>query len=75
MQMIYFTMWDHKRYYLWEYQFEKVLMPDYDEQKAISKVLSDMDNEIENLKMKRDKYKKLKEWMMQELLTWKIRLV
>jgi hypothetical protein len=36
-------------------------MPDYDEQKAISKVLSDMDNEIENLKMKRDKYKKLKE--------------
>jgi hypothetical protein len=34
-----------------------------------------MDNEIENLKMKRDKYKKLKEWMMQELLTWKIRLV
>ena len=48
---------------------------DKNEQKAIAEVLSDMDNEIENLKMKRDKYKKLKEWMMQELLSWKIRLV
>jgi type I restriction enzyme S subunit len=34
---------------------------DKNEQKAIAEVLSDMDNEIENLKMKRDKYKKLKE--------------
>ena len=45
------------------------------EQKAIAEVLSDMDNEIETLKIKRDKYKQVKEWMMQNLLTWKIRLV
>lgn len=54
---------------------ELKLPPTIEEQKAIAEVLSDMDNEIENLKTKRDKYKKLKEWMMQELLTWKIRLV
>ena len=49
--------------------------PKLDKQKAIAEVLSDMDNEIENLKTKRDKYKEIKEWMMQELLTWKTRLV
>lgn len=48
---------------------------DIEEQKAIAEVLSDMDNEIEALKTKRDKYKQIKDWMMQELLTWKIRLV
>jgi hypothetical protein len=36
-------------------------MPNYDEQKAIAKVLYDMDNEIGNLKFKRNKYKKIKE--------------
>ena len=51
------------------------LPPTIEEQKAIAEVLSDMDNEIENLKIKRDKYKQIKEWMMQELLTWKTRLV
>jgi hypothetical protein len=34
-----------------------------------------MDNEIGNLKFKRNKYKKIKEWMMQELLTGRIRLI
>ncbi|MGI8542637.1 MAG: restriction endonuclease subunit S, partial [Aridibacter sp.] len=50
-------------------------VPDYEEQKAIAQILSDMDAEIEALEAKRDKYKAIKQGMMQELLTGKIRLV
>ncbi len=45
-----------------------------EEQKAIAQVLSDMDAEIEALEKKRDKYKAIKQGMMQELLTGKTRL-
>ncbi|MFT7035616.1 MAG: type I restriction enzyme S subunit, partial [Cyclobacteriaceae bacterium] len=45
------------------------------EQKAIAKILSDMDNEIEMLESKKAKYMQIKEGMMQELLTGKTRLV
>lgn len=45
------------------------------EQKAIAAILSDMDNEIEKLEMKLDKYKNIKSGMMEELLTGKRRLV
>ena len=45
------------------------------EQKAIAQVLSDMDEEIKALEEKKVKYQKIKEGMMQELLTGKIRLV
>lgn len=46
-----------------------------DEQKEISTILSDMDNEITSLEKKLSKSKMLKQGMMQELLTGKIRLV
>ena len=46
-----------------------------EEQKAIAQILSDMDAEIELLEEKRDKYKAIKQGMMQELLTGKTRLV
>ncbi|AQQ70755.1 Type I restriction modification DNA specificity domain protein [Limihaloglobus sulfuriphilus] len=45
------------------------------EQNAIARVLNDMDSEIETLEQKRDKYKSIKQGMMQELLTGKTRLV
>lgn len=45
------------------------------EQTAIANILSDMDTEIEALEQKRDKYKAVKQGMMQELLTGRIRLV
>lgn len=45
------------------------------EQKAIAKVIFNMDKEIEALQKKLDKYKKIKEGMMEELLTGKRRLV
>lgn len=44
------------------------------EQSAIAQVLSDMDEEIEKLERKRDKYQQIKKGMMQKLLTGEIRL-
>ena len=54
----------------------KLIYPhNIDEQKSIANILSDMDSEIEALQKKRDKYAAIKEGMMQQLLTGKIRLV
>ena len=46
-----------------------------DEQSAIAQVLSDLDAEIEALKVRCEKTTLLKQGMMQELLTGKTRLV
>lgn len=48
---------------------------DKEEQKDIAEILSDMDEEIAALEAKRAKYEQVKQGMMQELLTGKIRLV
>ena len=45
------------------------------EQTAIATVLSDMDAELAALEARRDKTRALKQGMMQELLTGRIRLV
>lgn len=45
------------------------------EQRAIANVLSSMDTEITNLEQKRNKYIAIKQGMMQNLLTGKIRLI
>jgi type I restriction enzyme S subunit len=50
-------------------------MPSLPEQTAIATVLSDMDTEIDALEARRDKTRALKQGMMQELLTGRIRLV
>ena len=50
-------------------------LPPLAEQQAIAQVLSDMDSEIEQLKKKLSKYQQIKQGMMQELLTGRIRLV
>jgi type I restriction enzyme S subunit len=49
--------------------------PQIQEQTAIATVLSDMDTEIESLESKLAKAREIKQGMMQELLTGKIRLV
>ena len=49
--------------------------PTVAEQQAIAAVLSDMDAEIAALEAKRAKYESIKQGMMQELLTGKVRLV
>lgn len=53
----------------------KIYLPPLEEQQAIAKVLSDMDSEISALEQRRDKTKALKQAMMQELLTGRIRLL
>ncbi|MCK9319696.1 restriction endonuclease subunit S [Methanoculleus sp.] len=45
-----------------------------EEQSAIAEIIFDMDSEIEQLEKEREKYKKIKIGMMQELLTGRIRL-
>ena len=52
-----------------------VKVPSLSEQIAIASVLSDMDAEISALEARRDKTRALKQGMMQELLTGRIRLV
>ena len=53
-----------------------ILLPStIEEQQVIAQILRDMDAEIEALEQKRNKYKAIKQGMMQELLTGKTRLV
>lgn len=54
---------------------QEIAFPTYEEQTAIAAVLSDMDAELATLESRRDKTRALKQGMMQELLTGRIRLV
>ena len=56
-------------------QVQIELPPDYEEQRAIATVLSDMDTEITALEHRRDKTIAIKQGMMQQLLTGKVRLL
>ena len=53
----------------------KLALPPFEEQRAISTVLEDMDAEIQALETRLDKARQVKEGMMQNLLTGRIRLV
>lgn len=52
----------------------RLVVPKYKEQQAISCILSDMDDDITELEKKLAKYRQVKQGMMQQLLTGKIRL-
>jgi|LFRM01.1.fsa_nt_gb type I restriction enzyme S subunit len=56
-------------------QVVSIKVPTLPEQTAIANILSDMDSEIEALERKLNKYKDIKQGMMQELLTGRIRLL
>lgn len=58
-----------------EYSEQTITLPSKAEQTRIAQILSDMDAEIEKMEKKLDKYKMLKQGMMQNLLTGKIRLI
>ena len=75
IQLIRFSLGDHKRYWISEFQHLDISMPDSKEQKRIGAILNDMDAEIAALESKLEKYKQIKQGMMQNLLTGKIRLV
>ncbi|WMX17025.1 restriction endonuclease subunit S [Aureispira sp. CCB-E] len=51
------------------------LPPTLKEQRAIAETLSNMDQEIQTLQTKKEKYQAIKQGMMQELLTGKTRLI
>jgi type I restriction enzyme S subunit len=53
----------------------EILFPEFPEQTAIAEILSDMDAEIAALEEKLSKARQVKQGMMSELLTGKIRLV
>jgi type I restriction enzyme, S subunit len=53
----------------------EVILPSFPEQQAIATVLSDMDTELAALQQRLSKTRALKQGMMQELLTGRIRLV
>lgn len=53
----------------------EILIPNYEEQTQIAQILSDMDSEIQALETKLEKYRNIKQGMMQNLLTGKIRLI
>ncbi len=53
----------------------EISIPGANEQARIANILSDMDIEIETLQNKLKKYKAIKQGMMQELLTGRIRLI
>lgn len=55
--------------------FELMLPPTLDEQTAIAEILTDMDAEIGALEAKSAKARAIKQGMMQDLLTGKVRLV
>ena len=55
--------------------FSFFVPPTIEEQEAIASILSDMDAEIEQLGKKLAKYRLVKQGMMQELLTGRIRLI
>jgi type I restriction enzyme S subunit len=75
MQMIEFTVVDHQRHWISQYSKIQLRLPLPEEQSAIAAVLSDMDAETEVLTAKLNKAKFIKQGMMQELLTGRIRLV
>ena len=51
-----------------------IYLPNPQEQIHIATILSDMDQEIQQLEEKKAKYEQIKQWAMQQLLTGKIRL-
>lgn len=53
----------------------EILLPDKREQEAISAALADIDAEIVSIEARRDKTRAIKQGMMQQLLTGRVRLV
>lgn len=75
MQTINFPLTDHKRYWINDYSKLKISIPSLPEQRAIANILTSMDDELAALAAKKQKYEQIKQGMMQQLLTGKIRLI
>ena len=75
MKNIKFNARTHKRYYLSEYQYLKIKIPkSIKEQEDISKFLSLLDAEIDNLKKQEELIKEMKKGMINKLMSGEVRL-
>ena len=74
MQVLDFQLGDHKRYWISEYGQQMVQVPERAEQDAIASVLADADTEVNLRRQRLAKAEAVKQGMMQELLTGRIRL-
>lgn len=75
MKHINFPAIEHKRYWIAEFQYLKILMPSYDEQKKIATIIRIAQDEIDLINQKILKLKKIKSSMMEQLLTAKHKLI
>lgn len=75
MKTIKYEAKDHQRQWISIYsKFEVNIPKTYEEQKKIADIILNMDKEIDKIKMQIEKYKKIKEGMMELLLTGKVRI-
>jgi len=75
LREIRFEPTDHKRHWISMFASMTIRIPTPEEQRAIAEVLSDMDAEIDALVAQREKADLVKQGMMQELLSGRVRLV
>jgi len=73
MQLIEFPLGGHKRYYISEYQYNKIPLPPLPEQQKIARILSTWDKAIELVEKLIAAKRRLKKGLMQQLLTGKMR--
>lgn len=74
MQLIDFPLGDHKRYWISEYSKQELDVPSHSEQRAISAIVTDADEEVDLLRRRLAKARATKTGMMQQLLTGRARL-
>ncbi|MFK5938802.1 MAG: restriction endonuclease subunit S [Sulfurimonas sp.] len=74
MQMINYSAYDHKRYWISEYQELEIKLPSLQEQQKIAEVLSNADKEIDLLKNELQELKEQQKGLMQKLLTGEVRV-
>lgn len=74
MKLIRTNINDHKRRFISEYQFHTISIPSIKEQDMIAEVIEQSENEIQYLKISREKLMNQKKGLMQQLLTGKIRI-
>ena len=58
-----------------KYRILPFILPPSDEQRLIAEALEDIENLLRELQAKREKYAAIRQGMMQQLLTGKIRLI
>jgi type I restriction enzyme S subunit len=75
LQNIHFSVADHKRHWIGEFQHIEVILPGIEEMNQIGNMIHDYKLQIQHEETKLQKLKYQKQGMMQALLTGKIRLI